>query len=97
MIQALVRSSFDALILREAEIIVGAHIDDGLAASNANLRALRRRDHALFFVEARLANAGDLFFNVLLERAVHAYASSQFKTILPDLPSSIVSKPSSNL
>jgi hypothetical protein len=59
-------------VLRKAQIIVRAHIDDGLAARDANLRALRRRDHALFFVEARLTNAGDLFFDVLLKLAVHA-------------------------
>ena len=76
---------------------LGPFYAPGNFAGDANLGALRRRDHAFFLIEARVPNAGDLFFNVPLKFAKHDYASSQFRTILPDLPSSIVSKPSSNL
>ncbi len=47
----------DGRMLREAEVIVRAKVEHGLAAADADVRVLRRGDDALALVEPRLANA----------------------------------------
>ena len=45
-------------VRREPEVVVGAEVQD-LAPAGADRRALGRLDHALFLVEATLADVGE--------------------------------------
>src|SRR5262249_50018161 len=70
------RGGLHLRLLRKAEIIVGAEIDEPAAAAHAHLGALRRRDDTLFLVEAGFANARELTLKMLFERAVHVRSPS---------------------
>src|SRR6476646_8809519 len=78
LFQTCLRGGLHLRLLREAEVIVGAKIDEPLAVADADLGALRRRDDALFFIEAGFANALKFALKVFLECAVHSVLSSSF-------------------
>jgi hypothetical protein len=54
-------------MLREAEVVVRAHVQHRRAAIGADERALRCAEHALALVGARGADAGELLLKVRCE------------------------------
>src|SRR5581483_11054618 len=70
-------SSFDhSGMIRQAEIIVRAQIQDRLAARYRDLRLLWTGDHALALIETRLLDPAQLFLKMMLHRPVHGACSS---------------------
>src|SRR5262245_63817186 len=61
----------DFRMLGQAKIIVGAHVEDALAASDLDMRVLRRGDDALVLVGARRANFCELAEEVIAKSVLH--------------------------
>ena len=61
----------DLGMLGQPEIIVGAHVEHFASLADADMRILRRRDHALALIRARGADAVELLREMSAEGVVH--------------------------
>ncbi|KKK95540.1 hypothetical protein LCGC14_2671780, partial [marine sediment metagenome] len=84
VLQSLLRRGLDQRMLGQAKIVVGAHVQDGLARAHADMGALGRGDDTLFLVQAVIANGLELPPQMLFEFAVHAYTASEMTGISMD-------------
>ena len=83
-------------MIRQPQIVVGAHIEHARRLRGVDSRALRRGDHALFLIRARGANLVQHAAIDFIRLFAHAFSSVQSSTTLPLRPLFITAKASSN-
>ena len=84
-------------VIGQAQIVVGAHVEHGVAVLHADMRLLRRGDFTFLLVQPGFADFLQRIRNVAGDRLCHGSVRSyQVKITLPQLPDFMISKPFSN-
>ena len=102
-VEGLVRRLHHLGMIGQAQVVVGAHVQDIGPSPDADVRLLGRGEHALALPEAGRADLVELAGQVLLHGAVHcrkaprlvryAQPSFQVRMTFPDWPDRMASKP----
>ena len=83
-------------VVREAEVVVRAEVQQLAAPLDVDVRALRRRHRQLVLVEALLAELLEPRREVVANSGVHQAAPFQSRSTLPDSPEAATWNASSN-